>query len=100
MEKVQYLFGQVEMVVDHLILVLVMVILHLFIQYIQFHQFISSISFLFFQIAISSVSESGAKPWYLEECAGTLATAYSSGTTNNNEHDIVSYSSCCFLLFN
>ena len=39
-----------------------------------------------FQVAVSAVSESGNKPWYLEECSGTLTSAFSSG---NNEHDIV-----------
>ncbi|XP_026559605.1 proprotein convertase subtilisin/kexin type 5 isoform X1 [Pseudonaja textilis] len=32
-----------------------------------------------YTISISSTAESGRKPWYLEECASTLATTYSSG---------------------
>ncbi|KAM8961076.1 proprotein convertase subtilisin/kexin type 5 isoform 1-T1 [Pelodytes ibericus] len=32
-----------------------------------------------YTISISSTTESGKKPWYLEECASTLATTYSSG---------------------
>uniref|UniRef100_A0A8C3JAN1 Proprotein convertase subtilisin/kexin type 5 n=1 Tax=Calidris pygmaea TaxID=425635 RepID=A0A8C3JAN1_9CHAR len=32
-----------------------------------------------YTISISSTAESGKKPWYLEECASTLATTYSSG---------------------
>jgi hypothetical protein len=33
----------------------------------------------------------GNKPWYLEECSATLATAYSSGQGGNVDHEIVSY---------
>ena len=32
-----------------------------------------------FTLSISSASEKGTKPWYLEECSSTLATTYSSG---------------------
>ena len=32
-----------------------------------------------FTLSISSTSENGYKPWYLEECASTIATTYSSG---------------------
>ncbi|MGH0128212.1 UNVERIFIED_CONTAM: hypothetical protein FKN15_044924 [Acipenser sinensis] len=32
-----------------------------------------------YTISISSTTENGNKPWYLEECASTLATTYSSG---------------------
>ncbi|XP_042200046.1 proprotein convertase subtilisin/kexin type 6 isoform X3 [Callorhinchus milii] len=32
-----------------------------------------------YTISISSATEKGNKPWYLEECASTLATTYSSG---------------------
>ncbi|XP_031426860.1 proprotein convertase subtilisin/kexin type 5b isoform X2 [Clupea harengus] len=32
-----------------------------------------------YTISISSTAESGRKPWYLEECASTLTTTYSSG---------------------
>lgn len=32
-------------------------------------------------LSIGSVSESGAKPWYAEECSSTLAVTYSSGST-------------------
>ena len=35
-----------------------------------------------------SVSQFGARPWYLESCASTLASTYSSG--DNNEGKIVS----------
>lgn len=43
-----------------------------------------------FQIAISATTERGDKPWYLEECSATLASAYSSGQSNSGERDIVS----------
>uniref|UniRef100_A0AAY4DIR2 P/Homo B domain-containing protein n=1 Tax=Denticeps clupeoides TaxID=299321 RepID=A0AAY4DIR2_9TELE len=32
-----------------------------------------------YTISVSSTTQSGLKPWYLEECASTLATTYSSG---------------------
>nr|XP_060611471.1 proprotein convertase subtilisin/kexin type 6 isoform X1 [Anolis sagrei ordinatus] len=32
-----------------------------------------------YTISISSTTENGNKPWYLEECASTIATTYSSG---------------------
>ncbi|XP_060012762.1 proprotein convertase subtilisin/kexin type 6 isoform X4 [Lagenorhynchus albirostris] len=32
-----------------------------------------------YTISVSSTTENGYKPWYLEECASTLATTYSSG---------------------
>ncbi|XP_018619531.1 proprotein convertase subtilisin/kexin type 6 [Scleropages formosus] len=32
-----------------------------------------------YTISVSSTTESGAKPWYLEVCSSTLATSYSSG---------------------
>ncbi|XP_018422266.1 PREDICTED: proprotein convertase subtilisin/kexin type 6 isoform X4 [Nanorana parkeri] len=32
-----------------------------------------------YTISISSTTENGYKPWYLEECASTLSTTYSSG---------------------
>ncbi|MBN3286620.1 PCSK6 convertase, partial [Polyodon spathula] len=32
-----------------------------------------------YTISVSSSTENGNKPWYLEECASTLATTYSSG---------------------
>nr|XP_045251997.1 proprotein convertase subtilisin/kexin type 6 isoform X2 [Macaca fascicularis] len=32
-----------------------------------------------YTISVSSATENGYKPWYLEECASTLATTYSSG---------------------
>jgi len=33
-----------------------------------------------FTLSISSATQGGLKPWYLEECSSTLATTYSSGT--------------------
>ncbi|CAL4067446.1 unnamed protein product, partial [Meganyctiphanes norvegica] len=33
-----------------------------------------------FTLSISSASQRGYKPWYLEECSSTLASTYSSGT--------------------
>jgi len=33
-----------------------------------------------FTLSISSATQGGFKPWYLEECSSTLATTYSSGT--------------------
>ncbi|CAF3407738.1 unnamed protein product [Rotaria socialis] len=41
-----------------------------------------------YTIAISATTEHGNKPWYLEECSATLASAYSSGQLNTGEHDI------------
>ncbi|CAF0849788.1 unnamed protein product [Adineta ricciae] len=41
-----------------------------------------------YTIAISATTERGDKPWYLEECSATLASAYSSGQSNNGERDI------------
>ncbi|KAK0051650.1 furin-1 [Biomphalaria pfeifferi] len=38
-----------------------------------------------FTLSISSVSENGVKPWYLEECSSTLATTYSSGAYNEKQ---------------
>ena len=35
------------------------------------------------------MTETGSKPWYLEECAATLAAAYSSGSGGGLEHEIV-----------
>lgn len=42
-----------------------------------------------FTLSISSTSETGRKPWYLEECSSTLATTYSSGD-NYSQRKIVS----------
>lgn len=42
-----------------------------------------------YTLSISSVSERGEKPWYLEECASTLATTYSSGDERAGEKEIV-----------
>ena len=33
-----------------------------------------------FTLSISSATQAGYRPWYLEECSSTLATTYSSGT--------------------
>lgn len=33
-----------------------------------------------YTLSISSATQAGTKPWYLEECSSTLATTYSSGT--------------------
>lgn len=38
-------------------------------------------------LSIGSVSESGTKPWYAEECSSTLAVTYSSG--NSKERQII-----------
>ncbi|KAH9500127.1 Uracil phosphoribosyltransferase, synthesizes UMP from uracil, partial [Bulinus truncatus] len=38
-----------------------------------------------YTLSISSVSENGVKPWYLEECSSTLATTYSSGAYNEKQ---------------
>ena len=43
-----------------------------------------------FTLTVSSVSEHNTKPWYLEECASTLATTYSSGH-NHIDRKIVSH---------
>jgi len=41
-----------------------------------------------YTLSVSSASQNGRKPWYLEECASTLTTTYSSG--NSREQQIVS----------
>ncbi|XP_033633747.1 proprotein convertase subtilisin/kexin type 5-like [Asterias rubens] len=38
-----------------------------------------------YTISISSTSERGEAPWYLEECASTLATTYSSGSSRDKK---------------
>ncbi|XP_025076934.1 furin-like protease kpc-1 [Pomacea canaliculata] len=38
-----------------------------------------------YTLSISSTSEHGTKPWYLEECSSTLATTYSSGAFNEKQ---------------
>ncbi|CAG2237581.1 PCSK5 [Mytilus edulis] len=38
-----------------------------------------------FTLSISSTSEHGTRPWYLEECASTLATTYSSGAYHERQ---------------
>uniref|UniRef100_A0A0B7BDJ9 P/Homo B domain-containing protein n=1 Tax=Arion vulgaris TaxID=1028688 RepID=A0A0B7BDJ9_9EUPU len=38
-----------------------------------------------YTLSISSTSENGIKPWYLEECSSTLATTYSSGAYNERQ---------------
>ncbi|CAI9719185.1 6-like protease kpc-1 isoform X2 [Octopus vulgaris] len=35
-----------------------------------------------YTLSISSTSKNGVKPWYLEECASTVASTYSSGSFN------------------
>lgn len=42
-----------------------------------------------YTFSISSTSERGDKPWYLEECASTLATTYSSGDERYGEKEII-----------
>jgi len=37
-----------------------------------------------FTLSISSATQNGFRPWYLEECSSTLATTYSSGTPGND----------------
>jgi len=41
-----------------------------------------------YTLSVSSASQNGLKPWYLEECASTLTTTFSSGS--NREQQIVS----------
>ncbi|XP_062140559.1 furin-like protease 2 isoform X2 [Drosophila sulfurigaster albostrigata] len=38
-----------------------------------------------FTLSISSATQAGYKPWYLEECSSTLATTYSSGTPGHDK---------------
>ncbi|XP_017011802.3 furin-like protease 2 isoform X4 [Drosophila takahashii] len=38
-----------------------------------------------FTLSISSATQAGFKPWYLEECSSTLATTYSSGTPGHDK---------------
>lgn len=42
-----------------------------------------------YTLSISSTSEKGERPWYLEECPSTLATTYSSGDEKAGEKEIV-----------
>lgn len=37
-----------------------------------------------FTLSISSATQGGRKPWYLEECSSTLASTYSSGTPSHD----------------
>ena len=37
-----------------------------------------------FTLSISSATQSGNRPWYLEECSSTLASTYSSGTPGSD----------------
>lgn len=39
-----------------------------------------------YTLSISSATQAGAKPWYLEECSSTLTTTYSSGTPRQDEN--------------
>ncbi|GFS78582.1 furin-like protease 2 [Nephila pilipes] len=39
-----------------------------------------------YTISVSSATQSGLMPWYLEQCSSTLATTYSSGTTNKDQN--------------
>lgn len=39
-----------------------------------------------YTLSISSATQSGTKPWYLEECSSTLATTYSSGSLGRDEN--------------
>jgi len=38
-----------------------------------------------FTLSISSASQTGFKPWYLEQCSSTLASTFSSGTPGHDE---------------
>lgn len=38
-----------------------------------------------FTLSISSATQGGYKPWYLEECSSTLASTYSSGTPGHDK---------------
>ncbi|KAL4227338.1 Proprotein convertase subtilisin kexin type [Mactra antiquata] len=38
-----------------------------------------------YTLSISSISQHGKKPWYLEECSSTLATTYSSGAYSEKQ---------------
>ena len=42
-----------------------------------------------FTMSISGISQHGQKPFYLEECASTLSTTFSSGS--GSEQQVVSY---------
>ncbi|CAG2112325.1 unnamed protein product, partial [Medioppia subpectinata] len=39
-----------------------------------------------YTLSISSATQNGQKPWYLEECSSTLATTYSSGTPGRDDN--------------
>ncbi|XP_041365224.1 furin-like protease kpc-1 isoform X2 [Gigantopelta aegis] len=48
-----------------------------------------------YTLSISSTSEHGTKPWYLEECSSTLATTYSSGAYNERQITTVDLHNRC-----
>lgn len=50
-----------------------------------------------YTISISSASQSGVMPWYLEQCSSTLATTYSSGDTH--DQNIVSFILCSLVKY-
>ncbi|XP_054708624.1 furin-1-like [Uloborus diversus] len=39
-----------------------------------------------YTISVSSATQSGLKPWYLEECSSTLTTTYSSGALSHDQN--------------
>ncbi|XP_042898986.1 furin-like protease 2 isoform X2 [Parasteatoda tepidariorum] len=39
-----------------------------------------------YTISVSSATQSGLMPWYLEQCSSTLATTYSSGASNRDQN--------------
>lgn len=43
-----------------------------------------------YTLSISSATQRGQKPWYLEECSSTLATTYSSGTPTKDDNIVTS----------
>ncbi len=49
-----------------------------------------------YTISVGSTTQSGRKPWYLEECSSTLATTYSSGDIHSL--GVVSHSVCICLI--
>ena len=81
------MFGLVEMVVDNTIHVLVMVTSPLFILYdnqVLYPETQQNCFSLADRYQCDN-TEHGDKPWYLEECSATLASAYSSGQQTNGE---------------
>ncbi len=99
MGRVLYLYGRLEMVVDMSIAAIVMDIPTVFSPYLspvllkegEYSTVFGIISSLCAQVQMPKnicnfvPFNFSLKPWYLEECASTLATTYSSGTPGHDK---------------